>query len=286
MEVVINPDHRFAPGVPLSGRQIALGAKGSAQLGAEGGVRLICSVSGTISLMDGSQSHVLHAGQMLVLPAGTACGLTGRAAVAHVICLGETPAVTVPDYGVLAMSGLVWSLVQEAVALGTAYLDRMHRQAMLALLILEVNRSKPAGAAIAVSLPQDRRLMRVCRRLMAQPDTDATLDDWCLHAGMSRRSFTRAFKQQTGMTFGQWRREVRLLVALSRISAGEQVISAALEVGYDSVSAFTVAFSRRFGIPPRACKPGSHNHTLPPLGSGSNHARAHNGEEDSPCFTC
>ena len=67
---------------------------------------------------------------------------------------------------------------------------------------------------------------------------------------MGRRTFTRAFRKDTGMSFAEWRQNVRLMEAVSLLSIGEPVTRVALDVGYNSPSAFTAMFRRTFGVAP------------------------------------
>jgi AraC-like DNA-binding protein len=67
---------------------------------------------------------------------------------------------------------------------------------------------------------------------------------------MGRRTFTRTFRKETGMSFATWRQNVRLVDALSRLATGHSVTATALDVGYNSPSAFTAMFRRTFGVPP------------------------------------
>lgn len=69
-------------------------------------------------------------------------------------------------------------------------------------------------------------------------------------AAMGRRTFTRMFKQQTGLSFEVWKREMRLMEAISLLNAGLSVTQAALDVGYENVSAFTARFRQTMGVPP------------------------------------
>jgi AraC-like DNA-binding protein len=48
-----------------------------------------------------------------------------------------------------------------------------------------------------------------------------------------------------------WRQQVRLMEALTRLGAGASVTSIALELGYDSPSAFTAMFRRAVRCSPR-----------------------------------
>ncbi|MGV2904749.1 helix-turn-helix domain-containing protein, partial [Achromobacter sp. AGC25] len=69
-------------------------------------------------------------------------------------------------------------------------------------------------------------------------------------AGMSRRTFTRLFRAQTGVSVAAWRQQVCLLAAIERLSQGQAVTRVALDLGYASPSAFTSAFRRTMGDTP------------------------------------
>ncbi len=60
----------------------------------------------------------------------------------------------------------------------------------------------------------------------------------------------RWFRKETGLTFGQWRQQARLLLALQRIAVGEKIIEVAIELGDESPSAFTRMFKKQFGKTP------------------------------------
>ena len=44
----------------------------------------------------------------------------------------------------------------------------------------------------------------------------------------------RLFLRHTGMTFGRWRQQARLLAAMERLARGERVLDVALDLGYES----------------------------------------------------
>ncbi len=50
---------------------------------------------------------------------------------------------------------------------------------------------------------------------------------------MSRRSFTRRFRRETGLGLDQWRQQALLIAALPRLTQGETVTAVALDLGYD-----------------------------------------------------
>ena len=69
---------------------------------------------------------------------------------------------------------------------------------------------------------------------------------------MSRRAFTRLFRRETGLSLSLWRQQACLFTALPRLAGGEAVTSVALDLGYESVAAFTTMFTRMLGTSPKA----------------------------------
>ncbi|HEX5282856.1 MAG TPA: helix-turn-helix domain-containing protein [Bryocella sp.] len=69
-------------------------------------------------------------------------------------------------------------------------------------------------------------------------------------SGASRRTIERLFLSSTGMTFGRWRQQLRLMHALALLGSGAKVTHAALEAGYSTPSAFIAAFHKVLGATP------------------------------------
>jgi AraC-like DNA-binding protein len=104
--------------------------------------------------------------------------------------------------------------------------------------------------AIHLPLPRDGRAKRVAALLREQPADRRPLNELAKLAGASKRTLERLFKRETGLGFGKWRQQLRLGHALGRLAAGEAVSNVALEVGYESTSAFILAFRMTFGQTP------------------------------------
>jgi len=149
---------------------------------------------------------------------------------------------------VLEVSSLLRELVIEATRMPIEY-DVEGRDGRIMSLILDEIAAAPA-IALHVPMPQDARLMRICRAILADPAQSDTLDQWARIAGMGRRTFTRLFRRETQMSFAAWRQHVRLMEALSRLATGDAVTAVAFDVGYNSPSAFTAMFRKAFGTAP------------------------------------
>ena len=67
---------------------------------------------------------------------------------------------------------------------------------------------------------------------------------------MSERSLSRTLQQQMGTSFGHWRRQLHVMLALQRLTQGESVQTVALDLGYESASASVTMFRKAVGKPP------------------------------------
>ncbi len=154
---------------------------------------------------------------------------------------------------VLEISALVRSLLHEAVEIAPEY-DTDGRDGHLMALLLHELRNL-ALLPLCLPFPKDVRLAERCQHFLKGPKSSETIDQWCSDLGMSRRAFTRLFRNETGMSFSIWRQQACLVSALPRLAAGEPITAIALDLGYESPAAFTTMFKRLQGVPPREFSP-------------------------------
>jgi len=149
---------------------------------------------------------------------------------------------------VVGISALLRELIKAAAAFERPYTPNS-REARLMRLIVDELRTLPV---LPLHLPQpaDRRLREICEHLQHNPDDNATLEDWTERLAVTTKTIQRLFAKETGMTFGQWRQQSRLLCALERLAMGDKVVDIALQLGYESPSAFATMFKRHFGRTP------------------------------------
>jgi AraC-like DNA-binding protein len=105
-------------------------------------------------------------------------------------------------------------------------------------------------APLGLTLGEDPRLRRVTQALAEEPADNRSLALWARAAAASERTLARLFLAETGRSFGDWRRQARLLKSLSLLAAGAPVTSVALDLGYAGPSGFIQAFRRQFGTTP------------------------------------
>ena len=58
--------------------------------------------------------------------------------------------------------------------------------------------------------------------------------------------------RETGLTFGRWRQQLHLIVAIRELAAGASVQQVSAELGYESVTAFITMFRKALGKSPAA----------------------------------
>jgi AraC-like DNA-binding protein len=99
-------------------------------------------------------------------------------------------------------------------------------------------------------MPASRSLFAIARALERDPSDERTLAAWAKTCGSSSRTLARAFRRETGISFGAWRSQLRLMRALEMLALRRSVTEVALSLGYDSTSAFINAFRRHLGATP------------------------------------
>ena len=99
----------------------------------------------------------------------------------------------------------------------------------------------------AVSSPLARR---VADMLIADPADTPRIRDLAAGMDVSDRTLERAFAAGAGMPLGEWRQRARISRAIALLAAGMDVRDVALEVGYETASAFVVAFKKYVGVTP------------------------------------
>lgn len=97
---------------------------------------------------------------------------------------------------------------------------------------------------------QDPRLTCVMDHLVQSPQDRRGLSELARIGGTSGRTLERLFLVETGLTFGDWRRRLRFMIALEKLGRGEKTSAIAQQLGYATSSSFIAAFKAHFGSPP------------------------------------
>ncbi len=124
-------------------------------------------------------------------------------------------------------------------------------QNLLAMIICQEIRKLPQ-TRVGIALPSDPRLLRITTAIADDLADNRGLEEWAAWTGMSTRTLVRRFMQETGLSFTEWRQQARVMRALQWLASGTPVTTVALDLGYDTVSAFIAMFRRTVGMTPTA----------------------------------
>lgn len=76
------------------------------------------------------------------------------------------------------------------------------------------------------------------------------MDEVAQQYALTPKTLHRRFLKSTGMNLGKWRQQMRLMASIQFLLQGKSITQAALESGYESLSAYSVAFKKTFAYPP------------------------------------
>lgn len=149
---------------------------------------------------------------------------------------------------VLVVSPLLHQLLLASASMPARYEEDGRDGALAQLLLHELRLAQTLP--LFAPLPREQHLARLCKTFLQQPHMGTRPEDWARQLNKSQRTFSRLFRQQTGMSFATWRQQACLMAALPRLLSGTAVTQVALDLGYDSPSAFSSMFRRVLGKSP------------------------------------
>jgi AraC-like DNA-binding protein/quercetin dioxygenase-like cupin family protein len=213
--------------------------------------QLLYAMTGVVTVTTSFGRWMLPPEHALWIPAATihSVDIAGEVEMRSVYVKPDALAGLPAHLHVAALTPLMRSLILAASDLPPGAPLDPRGEFLMGSMLHEIPRlaERPLGLAF----PAEKKLAELCRAFLAAPSPHSPIDAWATALGMSRRTFTRHFRRQTGLSLSTWRRQACLMAALPRLSAGEPVTRVALDLGYDSVPAFTTMFRRMLGAAPR-----------------------------------
>ena len=148
----------------------------------------------------------------------------------------------------LSISPLVRELVIRLAGEVSDYLPDSHA-ARLAQVTLDELAGMPREH-FNLPISGDPKIRAIADALTIEPSDRSTLGEWAKRVAMSERSLARLMIRETGLTFGRWRQQLHLVVALRELASGAAVQTVADKLGYESVNAFITMFKKALGNTP------------------------------------
>jgi len=173
---------------------------------------------------------------------------TGSISLCNLLIRPEAAPGLPKDCRVVTVPPLLRELMLHAVTLPRLYEPGTADERVMDL-ILDVVQTLEA-APLDLPIGADDRIRKIYEGLTERPDDNRGLEDWGHLVGASARTLARLFRRETGMGFRQWRQQFRILEAIERLGRDEPVTTVALDLGYESTSAFITMFKRALGKTP------------------------------------
>ncbi|MFI7634644.1 AraC family transcriptional regulator [Nonomuraea sp. NPDC049400] len=240
--------------------------------------QIVYACRGVLSVTTGAGTWVAPANRAIWIPAGTVhehrahgdtdlrlVGLTGnplgldRPAVlavgpllreliiAYTADAGRDPRSTVPPHPADARGGDHAAGARRGGERSGGG-DGGERERLWAVLLDQLRRAPEQPLHLPTA--QDPRLAAVCAILHRDPADGRTLAQLAGQVGTSDRTLARLCRRELGMSFPQWRTQLRLHRALLLLADGVPVTTVAHRCGWASASAFIDVFRRAFGYTP------------------------------------
>jgi AraC-like DNA-binding protein len=172
--------------------------------------------------------------RILFLPASLARPLPGGPAVFTVSSLAREVLLTLTGPG---------NYNPAARDFGRGALARLRR-----VLVDEIHQARERP--LQLPEPRDDRLQAVARMLHEKPADNTSLAELGQRTGASPRTLSRLLHDELGMTFYEWRTQLRVYHALVLLADGHDTTHVAHACGWANPSSFIAAFTSIVGTTP------------------------------------
>lgn len=161
-----------------------------------------------------------------------------------------------PDVGVglpeacraVSVTPLLRELLARAAHLPYLYEEGGANSRLVSVLLDELAQAQVED--LHLPMPSDPRLRRIVEDMMASPAARGTLDSWARRAGTSERTLMRLIARETGMSFGRWRQQLGIVLAVKWLAGGASIQTVAADLGYESAPSFVTMFRKALGASP------------------------------------
>ncbi|MDQ2080967.1 helix-turn-helix transcriptional regulator [Xanthobacteraceae bacterium Astr-EGSB] len=148
----------------------------------------------------------------------------------------------------VAVTPLLRELLVRSANLPALYEEGGANSRLVAVLLDEI--AVAPVEDLHLPMPADTRLRGIVDEMIASPADRGTLHAWAKRAGMSERTLERLIGRETGMSFGRWRQQLGVVLAVKWLAGGASIQTVAADLGYESVPSFVTMFRKALGTSP------------------------------------
>ena len=184
------------------------------------------------------------------IPGGVRHSVKGLGAIEGYCLLIEPEAAdTLPGACcTLSVTPLLRELVMRCATFPVLYPEQGAEAHLVALLLDEL--AVAPIEKLYLPMPSDSRLRAIADAMTTASADRPTVEAWAARAGVSERTLSRIILKETGMSFGRWRQQFHIMLALHWLSKGAAVQTVASDLGYESAGSFVTMFKKALGSPP------------------------------------
>ncbi|MEW5621990.1 helix-turn-helix transcriptional regulator [Pseudomonas putida] len=211
--------------------------------------QLILSLHGAVSCQVQSALWLVPPQHAVWIPGGTphSCRMTKNARTCFLFI--EPDAAAMPEECcTVAITPLVREMILYLAEQEPAYHSEGKTARLVAVLLEQLSDAPLKELHLPIS--DHPKIKQIADTLFADPGDRTTLREWATRLATSERTLARLVENTTGLSFGRWRQQLQLMIALSHLAEGVPVQRVAGNLGYDSVNAFITMFKKALGKPP------------------------------------
>lgn len=161
----------------------------------------------------------------------------------------EPDAADLPNHCcTLSISPMIREMIDRLADLPADYSPDSHTARFVRVLLDELALMPEEQFKLPISDHPKIRLL--ARLLTSEPANRSTQAQWAAQLALSERSLARLMVQETGLSFGRWRQQLQLIIAMRELAAGASVQHVSHVLGYESVTAFILMFRKALGQTP------------------------------------
>ena len=148
----------------------------------------------------------------------------------------------------MSISPLIREMLIQCAGFPTLYPDQ-GPESRLFTALLDGLAAAPVEK-VHLPMPLNDRLRKIAEAMIANPADRSDLHQWADRVGVSKRTLSRLSLHETGMSFGRWRQQLHINLALQWLSQGMTVQAVAHDLGYENTSSFVYMFRKVLGSSP------------------------------------
>ncbi|EMR4107044.1 TPA: helix-turn-helix transcriptional regulator [Stenotrophomonas maltophilia] len=148
----------------------------------------------------------------------------------------------------LAISPMLREMILHLADAPLDYPDGSHTDRLARVLLDELVQMPAEHLSLPVS--HHPKVRALAAALSADPADRSTIGQWAVRLALGERTLTRLIERETGLSFGRWRQQLHLLIAIRELAAGAPVQRVSETLGYESVTAFITMFKKALGLSP------------------------------------